>query len=115
MAEGRHVEHVQVVPARGHEVGHRVVRRGLVHRGLGRRRIDVFLDFGGELREPVHGEDLLLDFLLVIGDAAVRIDLDDVEVGDDGDEAFAEDVPIKDIAEARLGIGRKTEDVPLPL
>src|SRR2546422_2540648 len=64
VAERRHVEHVEVVAARRHEIGHRIVRGGLVHRGLGGRRGDVFLDFRGEVREAVNREELLLQFAL---------------------------------------------------
>src|SRR5438309_3598171 len=115
VAERRHVEHVEVVAARGHEVGHRVVRGRLVHRGLGGRRVNVFLDLRRELREPVHRADLLFDLVLVVGHTSVRINLDDVQIRDNGDEALSEDVPVEDVAEARLRVRRETEDVPLPL
>src|SRR5207249_3403247 len=64
--------------------------------------------------QPVHREDLLFDLALVIGHSSVCINLDDIEVWDDGDEPFAENVAVEDIAQAGLGVRRETEDVPLP-
>ena len=113
VAERRHVEHVEVVVARRHEVRHGVVRRGLVHRGLRRGGVDVLLDLPGELREAVHGQDLLLHLVLVVRDALVRVDLHDVQVGLDLDRALPEDVPVEDVAQAGLGIRGEAED-PLP-
>src|SRR5713226_8761831 len=114
VAERGHIEHVQVVATRRHEVGHCVVRGRLVHGRFGGRRVDVLLDFGRNIREAIHGPNLLLHLLLILGHAPVRVDLHDVQVWDHGDEAFSEDVPVEDVAQARLRIGREAEDLPIP-
>src|SRR3989441_10158263 len=115
VAERGHVEHVKIVPARRDEVCHGVVRGRLVHRRFRGRGVDVLFDFRWELRQAIHREDLLLHLDLIVRDAPVCVDLHDVQIRNQRDEPPSEDVPIEDVAEARLRVRREAEDLPVPL
>src|SRR2546426_521709 len=47
--------------------------------------------------------------------ATIRVDLHDIQVRNDADQPFPEDVPVEDVAQARLRIRREAEDLPIPL
>ena len=114
MPQGHEVVDVVVVPPLDDDVHHLVEDRALLHRRLGRRRLDVAFDLLGDLLHPVHVQDLLADLVLVGLHPLVRVDLLGVEVGHDLRGALPEDVLFEDVAERRLGIDGKYQDL-LPL
>jgi hypothetical protein len=115
VAEGDQVVDVVVVVALDDDVDDRVEDRALLHRRLGAGGLDVVLDLVGHLVQRVHVEDLLADLVLVVLDAAVGVDLLRPQVVDDLDRPLAEDVPLEDVGEARLGVhGEHQHLVPPP-
>ncbi len=114
MAQGDQIVDVVVVPSLDNDVHHLVEDRALLHRRLRRRRLDVAFDLLRDFVHPVHVEDLLADLLLVRLHPLVRVDLLGVEVGYDFRGALPEDVLFENVAERRLGIDGKNEDL-LPL
>src|SRR5581483_2883316 len=114
VAEWHEVVDVIVVVALEDDVDHRIEDGTLLHRWLGRRRLDVLLDLLRNLLEAVHIQDLLPDLVLVGLDAAVGIDLLSPEVFGYLDRPLAEKILLEDVGEARLRIDREDEHlVPL--
>jgi hypothetical protein len=107
MAERNQIIDVVVVVTADHDVHHRVEDRRLLHRRLGRGCLDVVLNLFRHFLQAVHVEDLLADFVLVVLDVAVGVDLLGVKVVHHLYRALAEDVLLKNVAERRLRVHGK--------
>ena len=107
MAEGHEIVNVVIVVALDDNIDDGVEDGALFHGRFRRRRGDVAFDFFGHAIEAVHVENLLPDLVLIFPDASIGIDFLGPEVLDYRHRAFAEDVLLKNIRQAGLGIDGK--------